>query len=230
MNKEELLDKLSQAIINGDEEATGEITQEILSAGIDPIEAINEGGAKGLDILGQRFERHEVALPELILGGDAMKVCMDILKPHIKGEGKSTISQGKVVIGTIQGDIHDIGKNLVAAMLSIEMFDVHDLGNDVPIMRFIEKAEEVKAQVLALSTLITTSIYYQEHVIKYLNDMGLRNRYYVVVGGGPVTPEWATHIGADGTARNALDATQLLKRILTEGIPPPLPEPIVIGY
>jgi methylmalonyl-CoA mutase cobalamin-binding domain/chain len=135
---------------------------------------------------------------------------------------------GNVVIGTVRGDIHDIGKNMVATMLTVSGFEVCDLGIDVPVKRFVEKAEEIKAKVIALSALLSQTAYYQHEVIKYLTDMGLREKYYVVVGGAPVSPEWATKIGADGYARTAIDAGQLLKRLLTEGVPPPLPQTLVV--
>ncbi len=229
MGKEEVMDKLIKAIIDGDEETASEVAQEALAAKIDPMEVVNQA-VKGLQIIGERYERLEAFLPDLILAGDAMKVSMDILLPHVKPEQKGKASLGRVVIGTVSGDIHDVGKNLVAAMLSVEGFEVYDLGDDVPVKQFIEKAEEVKAKAIALSALMSTSAYYQEEVIKYLNDAGLRGKYYVVVGGGPITPQWTTQIGADGHARHAVDAGQLLKRLVNEGIPPPVSPPIVTGY
>ena len=145
-----------------------------------------------------RFQCLEAFLPELMLGGDAMKACMTIFQPHIKKEQLGEATLGKVVIGT-------------------------------PVKQFLEKAEEVKAQVIALSSLMTTSSYYQLEVIKNLKDAGLREKYYVVVGGGPITPQWTVQIGADGYARAAPEATQLFKRLVAEGVPPPLSQPITIG-
>ncbi len=229
MNEGELLDKLAQSVINGDEEAASKVTQEILKAGIDPLKAINEGAAKGLRVLGERYERLEVYLPELILGGDAMKVCMDILLPHIEPEQKAKVSLGKVVIGTACGDIHDVGKNLVAAMLTMVGLEVYDLGNDVSVKQFIEKAEEVKAKVIAISALMTTSAFYQRELINYLKDAELRQKYYVIVGGGPVTPDWTSQIGVDGTARLASHAGELVKRLVTGDKLPPLSQPIITG-
>ena len=230
MGKEELLDKLTIAIIGGDEEAASQVSQEVLEAGIDPMEAIHEGAVKGVNILGDRFQRLEAFLPELMLGGDAMKVCLAVLVPHLKREQMGEATLGKVVIGTVYGDSHDIGKSLVATMLSINGFEVYDLGCDVPVKQFIEKAEEVKAKTIALSSLMTTSAYYMIEVLKNLKDAGLRGKYYVMVGGGAITPDWATEIGADGTARTAVDAIELFKRVVTKGVPPPLPQPLIIGY
>lgn len=229
MGQEEIKGKLRSAIIEGDEELAGEAAQEALEAGIDPTEAIN-AAADGLQVLGEKFERMEVYLPELILGGDAMKVCMDTLLPHVKPKEKSEASPAKVVIGTVSGDVHDIGKSLVGAMLSVSGFEVYDLGTDVPSKRFVEKAEEVKAKAIALSSLMSTSAYYQEDVIRYLKDVGLREKYYVVVGGGPITPEWTAQIGADAHGRLATDVPKLLKQLIAEGKTPPLPEPLVAGY
>lgn len=229
MDKEELMDKLTKAICDGDEETASQATQEALSSGIEPLEAIHQA-SKGLQLLGERYERFEVFLPELILGADAMKVCVDILLPHMRMEQKAKASLGSVVIGTVCGDIHDVGKNLVASMLSIGGFHVYDLGCDVPVKRFVEKAEEVKAKIIALSALMTTSANYQREVIKYLKDAGLRDKYYIVVGGAPITPDWTSQIGADGHARLAVHVGELIERLVGEDTPPPLSPPIIIGY
>ncbi|HUV56024.1 MAG TPA: corrinoid protein [Dehalococcoidales bacterium] len=229
MSKEELMGKLAKTIIDGDEQAAGAVAQEIIAAGIDPLEAISQGGRKGLDIVGERFQRLEAFLPELVQAGDAMKACMAVLKPHINQQQTTEISQGGVVIGTVKGDIHTIGKDLVATMLIASGFEVHDLGINVPVKRFIEESEKVQAKVIALSALLTQTSYYQKQVIDYLRDAGMRNRYYVVVGGAPISPEWATEAGADGYARTAVGATQLVKRLLTEGVLPPLSQPVIIN-
>ena len=229
MSKEDILAKLEQAVIDGDEEAASQVAQEVLDAGIDPLEAIQKGAVKALDILGERYLRLEAFLPELTLAGDAMKAVMAILVPHIKEEQAAGVSRGKLVIGTIYGEVHSIGKNLVATMAAINGFDVYDLGCDVQVKDFIAKAEEVKADIIGLSSLMTTSAYYQEELINYLKDTGLREKYYVVVGGGPITPQWTAQIGADGYARAAPEAAQLFKSLVAEGVPPPLSQPVTIG-
>ena len=228
MGEKELLEKLAIAIIEGGEEAAETAAKEIVAAGIDPIDAIQKGAKKGLDEIGERFQRLEAFLPDLIRGGEAMKACMTVFQPYIKAEQASSIELGKVVIGTVPGDIHDIGKSLVGNMLTASGFEVLDLGTDVPVKKFVEKAEEIGAKVIALSALMTTSSYYQEDVINYLKDMGLRDKYYVVVGGAPVTPEWTIQIGADGYGKTAVHASRLLERLVKEGISPPLSKPIII--
>ena len=229
MSKEELLDKLANAIADGDEQASGTIAQEIITAGIDPVEAILEGATQGLDVVGERFQRLEAFLPELIQAGDAMKACVEVFKQHIGPEQMAQVSLGDVVIGTVFGDIHDIGKNLVSTMLTAAGFEVHDLGINVPVRRFIEESEKIGAKVIALSALLTQTSYYQKQVIDYLRDAGIRDKYYIVVGGAPISPEWASEIGADGYARTAIGAAQLLKRLVSEGAAPPLPQPMVIS-
>ena len=227
MSKQELLNKLASTIIDGDENAAGEAAKEIIAAGIEPLEAISQGATKGLDTLGERYQRLEAFLPELIKGGDAMKACLAVFIPHVKPEQMGDLSLGSVVLGTVSGDIHDIGKNIVAILLMVSGFEVHDLGINVPTKRFIEKAEEVNAKVIALSALLSQTAVYQEEVIQYLNDAGLRDKYYVVVGGAPISPQWATEIGADGYGKTAMNAGPLLKKILAEGVSPPLPKPLI---
>ena len=228
MDKEELLDKLAKTIMDGDTRAAAEVAQEVLAAGIEPTEAMLKGATKGLDILGERFQKLEAYLPELVKGGNAMKACTAVLLPHVSEEKAAGVMLGKVVIGTVSGDIHDIGKTIVASMLIATGFEVHDLGIDIPAKRFIEKAEEVGAKVIAMSALLTMTAYGQEEVIKRLKETGLREKYYVVVGGSPISAEWATRIGADGYGRTAVDAALVLKRLVTDGVPPPLPQPLVI--
>lgn len=226
--KEELFEKLAKAIIDGDEKAASEISQEVLTAGIDALEAISQGGIKGLDIVGERYDRLEAFLPELVLAGDAMKACTAILTPHISAQKKGDIMGSKVVLGTVAGDIHDIGKSMVGTMLTVRGFEVYDLGIDVPVKKFIEKAEEVGAKVIAMSALLTLSAFYQAEVIKYLKDAGLRNKYYTIVGGAAASEEWAAEIGADGYGKTSIDAGLLVKRLLTEGVPPPLPQSLIV--
>lgn len=226
--KEELFEKLAKAIIDGDEKAASDISQEVLTAGIDPLEAISQGGIKGLDTVGERYDRLEAFLPELVLAGDAMKACTAVLTPHISAQKRGGIMGSKVVLGTVAGDIHDIGKSMVGTMLTVRGFEVYDLGIDVPVKKFIEKAEEVGAKVIAMSALLTLSAFYQAEVIKYLKDAGLRNKYYTIVGGAAASEEWAAEIGADGYGKTSVDAGLLVKRLLTEGVPPPLPQSLIL--
>ncbi|MFC1956216.1 B12-binding domain-containing protein [Chloroflexota bacterium] len=226
--KKELLNKLAQSVIDGDEEAAAKIAQEYIDAGIIPIEALLQGGVKGLDVVGDKFAKGEMFLPELVLAGDAMQAATAVLTPYISTHEAEGISSAKVVIGAVKGDIHDIGKSIVASMLSVGGFDVHDLGIDVSAKQFVDKANELKAKVIAMSSLLTLTAYYQEEVIKYLEDTGLRDKYYVIVGGSPISAEWAVRIGADGYAKHAVGAKELVKKLLTGKTPPPLAKPVVI--
>ena len=228
MSNEELLDRLMEAISEGDIETTNEVTRTILDADVNAVESIQERALQGLDMLGKRFRRLDAYLPDLIRGGQAMKACQAILMPYISEEKAGEARRGKVVIGTVSSDIHDIGKTMVANMLSVGGFEVHDLGIDVPVRKFIDTAVELEANAIALSALLTTSAYYQGEVIRYLEDVGLRNKYYVIVGGAPISAEWAAEIGADGYGKTAIDATKLLGRLLVEGVPPPLKQPIAV--
>ena len=223
-----LLETLSSAIIRGDQEAAVRTAQKCLDVGIGPLEVIQGGGAPAMDRLGEKFQRLEIFLPELIRGGQAMKASMAVLLPEIKSDQIQDIPYGKVVIGTVSGDVHDIGKNLVSAMLAVNGFEVHDLGIDVEAKQFAANAEAVGAGVIALSALLLTTAYYQEEIINYLTDTGLREKYYVVIGGAPVTPEWAMQIGADGYGKNAVDAIQVVKRLLNEEEMPPLSRVVTV--
>jgi corrinoid protein of di/trimethylamine methyltransferase len=225
--KKELFDRLAQATIDGEEEAAARISQEIIDAGIDPIEAIQQGAKKGLDVLGDRFQRLEAFIPELILGSDAMKASMAVLLPHLKQERGGGTS-GKVVIGTVSGDIHEIGKSLVGCMLMAAGFEVYDLGYDVSDKRFIEKAEEVEADVIALSALLSLTANHQGEILQRLKDMGMREKYFVIVGGGPVNASWAKQIKADGYGRTAVDAVKLVKRLLSRDERPSISQTIIV--
>ena len=224
-----ILEDLSNSVINGDEEAAKKAAMEALEAGLDPIKAINEGLSKGMEVVGDRFSRSEIYLPEVMIAADAIKASLAILKPKIMESRRSEVNRGKVVIGTVFGDIHDIGKNLVATMLSVSGFEVHDLGCDVAVQKFIEKAEEVNADIIAMSSLLTPSKIYQKDVIKYLEDKGTRGKYYIIVGGGPITPDWVKEIGADGWGKYSEDAVTLCKRLVEEKPSKPLAEPVLVG-
>jgi methylmalonyl-CoA mutase cobalamin-binding domain/chain len=170
----------------------------------------------GSDEVGKRFESGEFFLPELMLAGRALKASMEILKPHLAEKTLTTgeKARGKIVIATVQTDIHDIGKNIVASMLTAAGYDVTDLGVDVPLKSIVDKAEEVGAQVIAISALLTTSMPYMKDLIGLLKGRGLREKYLVLVGGASVTEPWARDIGADGTARNAAQAVTLVRSLL----------------
>ncbi|MEM2260101.1 MAG: corrinoid protein, partial [Candidatus Methanomethylicaceae archaeon] len=189
------------------------VAKKAIEMGIDPLKAINDGLMKGMRQISEDFSNLKVYLPEVMLAAEAMKAALSILEPKIL-EKKLTEEKRKVVIGTIQGDIHDIGKNIVALLLKANGFEVYDLGRDVPVDEFIKKAEEVKADIIAASTLLSTSMPYMEDLIKMLNERNLRDKYIVMVGGGPVTREWAKSIGADGYGEDGEEAVKVAKELI----------------
>ncbi len=212
------LERICQAVVEGDDVSVVEYVQEALQAGESPLRILNEGLMPGADIVGKRFEEGEYFLPDLMLAGRALKAAMEILKPLLAAAAAAdaTLKKAKIVIATVQTDIHDIGKNIVASMLAAAGYDVIDLGVDVPLNSIIDKAEETKAEIIALSALLTTSMPYMKDLIDLLQARGLRQKYRVMVGGASVTPEWAESIGADGTGRDAVEAVRLARRLLGE--------------
>lgn len=229
--KEDILQRLCKAIVDCDIDYAAKVAQEALDAGIPALEAIQNGAAKGLDIIGNEFSAGNIFLPELILAGDAMKAVFNVLNKALEKENANTEANlGKVVIGTVSGDLHDIGKNIVGALLGVNGFQVYDLGIDVEPKEFVNKAEELGANIIASSTLLTTSMPYQQDIVQYLEDSGLRNKYYYIVGGGPVTAEWAIQIKADGHGYTATDAVEVCKLLVKSGKTPGTFEPIIINY
>ncbi|MEW6456600.1 MAG: corrinoid protein [Acidobacteriota bacterium] len=211
MNREVLFSQMKNAIIVGDKEKALELAELSLKIGIDPSESIDDGYVPGIQEVGNLWEKGEYFLPELILGAEAMKAALDIFNPILSKRKEKIHSLGKVIIGTVEGDIHDIGKTLVASMFTANGFDVIDLGADVKLNLFVEKAEEEKADMICMSALLTTTMIGQRKVIEILKQKGLREKYKVMVGGAPVTKEWALSIGADGTADNAALAVKIAK-------------------
>jgi corrinoid protein of di/trimethylamine methyltransferase len=212
---EELFAAMKQSIIDGDEEAAAAVAQQALAAGVDPLDAINQGYVTGMSYVGDQFSAGEMFLPDMMLAAEAMKAAVAVLEPEMQKRGTHRTMLGKVVLGTVKGDIHEIGKNLVATMLSASGFEVFDLGVDVPFERFVEKAREVKADLIGVSALLTTTMTGQRTVIEMLDDMGLRPKIKVMVGGAPVTRSWAQEIGADGTSEDAMGAVALAKKLVT---------------
>jgi corrinoid protein of di/trimethylamine methyltransferase len=164
-------------------------------------------------IVGEKFAKMEYYLPELMRCADAMKAALEVLKPHL-GKGQESGAQGIVVLGTIQGDLHDLGKNIVKTMLLAAGFTVHDLGCDVSIRRFVEKAEEVNADIIAASAILTTTMAYMPDLVDLLSEMGIREKFKVMLGGAPVTPDFATKAGADGYGENAGEAVRVAKGLM----------------
>jgi corrinoid protein of di/trimethylamine methyltransferase len=211
---EDILGRLTNSIIDGEVERTVALTQEALQAKLEPMTIIKQGLVPGMDIVGEKFASGEYFLPNIVIAGSAMQQAMALLEPELR-EGQQTLtSYGKVVIGTVLGDIHEIGKSLVGTMLSANGFEVHDLGVDVPTDVFIAKLKETKAQLLGLSALLTTTMTVQREVIEALAEAGIRNQVKVLVGGAPVHQDWADSIGADGYAEDAMAAVSLAKRLV----------------
>jgi len=204
---------MTQAVVDGDRDKAAGLARDVLARGGDPQEAIENGFIPGIQKVGVLWESGEYFLPELLASAEAMKAAMAVLRPALETGRAAALSLGKVVLGTIEGDIHDIGKNLVAALLSANGFEVVDLGADVKIERFISAAEESGAAIIGLSALLTTTMLGQRRLLEELKSRGIREKYKVLVGGAPVTRKWADDIGADGYGENALAAVQAAKAL-----------------
>jgi dimethylamine corrinoid protein len=207
-----LLDSLRDAIVALDEEQAMAVAEKVVASGIDPKMAIRYAIADAAKVVGEKFETGEYFLPQLVISGDVMDVVTKVFERNMP---KTEVEQKKViVIGTVQGDVHSIGKSIVATMLKSAGFQVIDLGVDVPSAAFIEKAKDLKADMIALSSLLTTTMPYQREVIDDLVSMELRGRFKVMIGGGPVTKSYADEIGADGYGRDAFEAIDVAKKLL----------------
>ncbi len=213
MTKEELISRSQAAIVEGRKKAAEDLAREAVKGKFDLTEVIEKGYVPGLQKVGELWEKGEYFLPELITSAECMKAAMAILQPALDKAKIVTKSQGKVVIGTVEGDIHDIGKNLVSSMLSANGFDVVDLGADVKLEKFVEKAEEENADFICLSALLTTTMLGQKKVIEVLKSRNLKEKYVVLVGGAPANQRWAEEIGADGYAENAMIAVKVAKKL-----------------
>ncbi|AEV68891.1 corrinoid protein [Acetivibrio clariflavus] len=211
-NRHELYQKLSDAVVEMDEEKTVELSKKAVADGVDAYEAIDKGLADGMERAGKLFEEEEYFIPELLMCSDAMYAGINVLKPHIKSEEQG--QKSKIVIGVVEGDTHDIGKNLVKIMLESAGYEIIDLGRDVAPRRFVDAAIENNADVIALSTLMTTTMDRMSDVIGILNEGNIRDKFKVIVGGGPISQSFADKIGADGYSVNAAEAVRLVKRLL----------------
>lgn len=212
INKEDLYIKLAEAVVDMDEEETVKLSKQVITENYDAYEAIDKGLSAGMEEAGRLFEEEEYFVPELLLCSDAMYAGLDILKPYIKTNNNQV--KHKVVIGVIEGDTHDIGKNLVKIMLETAGFDVIDLGRDISAETFVQKAKEEKAEIIAISTLMTTTMEGMNEVIQILKKEKIRNKFKIMIGGGPVSQSFADKIGADGYSVNATEAVTLAKRLV----------------
>ena len=207
-------EELQECMLDGDDELAVEITEAELEKGTDPLDIIQKNMVPILNDIGDQFSRLELFLPDLVMAAEVATAVKEVISSKlVKAEG---VDAGKVVIGTLQGDVHDIGKNIVSTLLEVNGYEVFDLGNDVPPFDFIETAKRENADIIALSSLLTTSMPYMEDVIKGLNGLGIRDKFSVIVGGGPVSEPWAMSIGADGYSEDANEAIKLCDKIMTE--------------
>ncbi|MCD6465616.1 corrinoid protein [Candidatus Bathyarchaeota archaeon] len=204
---ENILKELKEAIVNCDEKAAVAAAKKAVEMGIDPIVAIEQGLAAGMQEVGDKYENGEFFLIHLIMAGEAMKAALKVL--NIESQDLKKMKRGTVVIGTVRGDIHTIGKDVVASLLRANGFEVYDLGVDVPASRFLEAAEEVGADIIAASALMTTTLPQQRELIRFLEEKGVRNKFFVMIGGGATSKQWCEEIGADGWAENAPRAVKV---------------------
>ncbi|APH16567.1 methyltransferase cognate corrinoid s, Methanosarcina family domain protein [Clostridium sporogenes] len=213
---EELIKKLSESVVEMEEEETVELAKECIEKDISAYEAIDKGLANGMNRAGELYEEGEYYIPELLMCSDAMYSGLEILKPHLKKNDLG--KKHKIVIGVIQGDTHDIGKNLVKIMMETEGFEVVDLGRDVPPRDFVDKAKEIEADIICMSTLMTTTMDGMEEVIKLLKEEGIREKITVMIGGGPISQNFADKIGADVYTTDASKAAKYAKKIIAEKV------------
>jgi len=213
MSKGELLNRLAQAVIDGEPEDAADLARQALTQGLDPLACINEGLTLGMDRVGELFASGEYFLPDLIIGGEAMKAALAVLEPALTGDQEREVL-GRVVLGTVEGDLHEIGKTLVGTMLAANGFQVTDLGIDRSTADFVAAVKETNASLVGASALLTTTMLQQQKLIEALEEAGLRDQVKVMVGGAPVTQSWADKIGADGYAEDAISAVALAKRLV----------------
>lgn len=209
--------QIQEAIIDGAVEETERLTREALEAGVDPLEIVNESIKKGLSFVGEGFRKNELFIPELALAGEAARAAGDILGTNISSGRAAEESNSIFVIGTVHGDLHDIGKNLVSVLLKAGGFTVIDLGINQSTEQFVEAVKEHSPDILGLSALLSTTLIEQERVIEALKNEGLRSRVKIMIGGGAVSPEWAGTIGADGYAEDATEAVLVARKLLGGG-------------
>jgi corrinoid protein of di/trimethylamine methyltransferase len=206
--------EMAQSIIEGDTEKATILARKSIDTHIHPLDAISKGFVNGINSIGEQFGRGEAFLPELVMAGEAMKAVVSILEPELARLGSEREILGRVVLATVEGDIHEIGKSLVGTMLSAAGFEVHDLGVDIPSDEIIKKAISVNADIIGMSALLTTTMVRQQEVIQELDQEGLRPRFKVLVGGAPVTKEWFTRIQADGYSEDAISAVKVARQLV----------------
>lgn len=216
MSNVSTFEQLNAAIIAGDKDSLQKAIDDALSEGVSPSDIIEQGMSPGMKEVGERFARYEIYLPEMMMSAEAWESAMKVLEPKLLATGAERKKVGRVVLGTVRGDVHSIGKNIVGAMLKMNGFEVFDLGADVAASAFVTKAEEVGANIIAASALMSTTTPQQKEIIEHLEARGVRDKYCVLVGGGSTSQEWADSIGADGYGRTAGDAAALALKALSK--------------
>jgi corrinoid protein of di/trimethylamine methyltransferase len=211
----DIFEKIEHAIVSRDRDQTIKLAEEIVAKGIDPVQAIERGFKRGMERIGDMFADLEIFIPDMITAADIMNEGIAILRPHMKLKNEAT-GAGRILLGTIQGDVHEIGKNIVKLLLESAGFEVTDLGRDVNVLTFIDRYQELKPDIIGISALMTTTMVNIPRVIENLKTLGLRERVKIMVGGAPVLPEWAQKIGADGYGESAKEAVQVAKRLMQE--------------
>lgn len=210
-----LFEELKQAVIDGDEDIAAELSEKVLNEGVNPVDAVQQGLIKGIEVVGEAWKASEMFLPDVMMSAEAMKAGLAILEPEIARLGMSEgDAKGKIVLGTVEGDIHDIGKNITGAMFTAAGYKVFDLGTDIKSADFVAKAQEVGADIIGASALLTTTMIKQKELIDYLKENNLKDQFKVFVGGGPTSQAWADEIDADGWAETADEAVELADRVL----------------
>ena len=216
MLDEKIIEEAKQLIIKQNKEAAAKLAEKVISEGGEPIELLNQGFIPGINQVGDLFGRGELFLPELIKAADTMKTVTDIINEAIADGQAKLESPAKVLIATVKGDVHDIGKAIVVSLMRANGFTVYDLGRDVDTDKIIEEAEKVGANIIGTSALLTTTMPRQKDIEEALKSAGLRDRIKTIVGGAPVTPRWAARIGADAYAEDAQDGVLKVKELLAQ--------------
>jgi len=216
MKKEEIFEDLLKAVVDIDEEGGKRAAVKLIEEKIDPVEGIEKGLSQGMKIIGEKFNKSEIYLPEMMMAADVFTSVMEMLKPHISAERLDKMKRGTVVIGTSKGDIHAIGKDIVAMLLETAGFTVYNLGVDVATSTFIEEARKVKADIIGVSSLLTTTMPGQKDVIDILRETGERDKYTILIGGAPTSQDWADEIGADGYGETAEKAVSLALELVAK--------------
>ena len=210
----ELFKAMAQSVMDGDTDQAAALARQALAQGVSPLDAINQGFVVGVNEVGRQYGCGDMFLPDLVMAGEAMKAAVAVLEPEMQRSGMERKMLGKVVLGTVKGDIHEIGKTLVGTMLTANGFQVFDMGTDVPTAKFVDKARQVSADIVGLSALLTTTMTVQRDVIEALKEAGLKDKVKVMIGGAPVTRGWAAEIGAEGYSEDAIGAVAVAKKLM----------------